>query len=97
MSKKYDVVAANGEYTTPEGVTKTRWLNCGVIVQTKNGHALKLDCIPTRRNERGELWFNLFVPQQRQQTAQQAPAPASPAPQPQQPADDGFTDDDIPF
>lgn len=60
MSKKYDVVAAMGEYTDREGNTKVRWQNCGAVIETKNGLALKLESVPVGNQWEG--WFKLFEP-----------------------------------
>ena len=83
MSKKYDVVFANGTYMK-DGEEKVRWLNCGAVIQTDKGFSLNLDCIPTRRTEGEGLWFKLFEPKPKQNTP-----PAA------QSASTG--DDDIPF
>ena len=86
MAKKiFDVAVATGKYMK-DGVEKTRWLNCGVVLKNDNGnYSLKLEAMPLGAEFDG--WFNLFTPQPRQQ--QQQPSPPPPAP-------DVF-DDDIPF
>ena len=97
--KKFDVVAANGEYTDQEGQPKTRWLNCGVVLESDKGYSLKLECIPVRRNDKGELWFQLFEPKPRQ-AAQPRPSdqPVSGfREQPPQEAPPAFVDSEIPF
>jgi hypothetical protein len=38
-----------------------------VFKSEKGAYTMKLDAVPTRRNEQGELWLNLFVPQARQE------------------------------
>ena len=80
--KKYDVVFPQN-YTV-NGEEKTRWLNCGAVIATKNGHRLKLDSIPVGvSSEGGGLWFSLFEPKPRDE----APLKIK-----------GFEDDtDIPF
>ena len=91
MSKRvFDVVHGNGEYTGADGTTKTRWQNVGVVFKSEKGnYVLKLDAIPTRRNEQGELWLNLFVPKEKEQPAQQQGFRDAPK--------DDFEDGDIPF
>jgi hypothetical protein len=95
VSKKvFDVVGSDGEYKAQDGSTKTRWVNCGVVFKSDKGnYSMKLSAIPTRRNEEGELWLSLFVPQDKKpaQTASQEPQQGfrdNPAP---------AHDDDIPF
>ena len=86
MSKEFDVVHANGKYML-NGEEKTRWQNVGVVFKSAKGaYTMKLDAIPTRRNEEGELWLNLFTPQQKggQQGFRDKPKT------------DGFEDQDIP-
>jgi hypothetical protein len=92
-SLEFEVVHANGTYTGADGEEKTRWMKVGVIFKSDKGsYTMKLEAIPTRRNEQGELWLNLFVPQKREQ---------KPAPQQQgfreAPQEAGFSDPDIPF
>ena len=69
MSKKvFDVVHGNGTYKAQDGSEKTRWQNVGAVFKSDKGNfSMKLDAVPTRRNEEGELWLNLFVPQDRTQ------------------------------
>ena len=90
MSKKvFDIVHGNGEYKAQDGSTKTRWQNVGVVFKSEKGnYVLKLDAIPTRRNEEGELWLNLFVPQEREQKPKAQGF--------REPQTDTFVDDDIP-
>ena len=90
MSKKvFDIVHGNGEYKAQDGSTKTRWQNVGVVFKSEKGnYVLKLDAIPTRRNEEGELWLNLFVPQDREQKPKAQGF--------REPQADTFVDDDLP-
>jgi hypothetical protein len=93
MGKKYDVVAVTGKYTDRDGNEKSRYLNIGAIIETRNGHMLKLEAVPVgwdgwaylnepkEREERGG-----GSPSGRQRTRAEADAP---------PADD--FDDSIPF
>jgi hypothetical protein len=88
-SLEFEVVSANGTYTGADGQEKTRWLKCGVIFKSDKGsYTMKLEAIPARRNENGELWLNLFVPKKKEQPAQQQQGFR----EPQQPQSDGFDD-----
>ena len=67
-SLEYEVVHANGKYTGADGTEKTRWSKCGVVFKSDKGSlSMKLEYVPTLRNENGELWFNMFVPQAKEQ------------------------------
>jgi hypothetical protein len=96
MSSKliYEVCGSAGTYKAQDGSEKTRWIKAGVVFKNDKGYvSMKLDSIPTRRNEEGELWLSLFVPQDKKpsQTASQEPQQGfrdNPAP---------AHDDDIPF
>ena len=66
MSSKliYEVLGSAGTYKAQDGSEKTRWIKAGVVFKNDKGYvSMKLDSIPTRRNENGELWLSLFVPQ----------------------------------
>jgi hypothetical protein len=93
-SLEFEVVHANGTYTGADGEEKTRWMKVGVIFKSDKGsYTMKLEAIPTRRNEQGELWLNLFVPQKREQK----PAPQQGFRDNPQPQSDGFGEEPIPF
>ena len=82
MSKVFDVMHGNGTYKGQDGSEKTRWQNVGVVFKSDKGnYTMKLEAIPTRRNEDGELWLNLFVPQKKDRPTQ----------------NDGVGNDDVPF
>ena len=89
-SKKiFDVCTSTGSYTGPDGSEKQRWMNVGVMFKNDSGYvSIKLEAIPTRRNEQGELWLSCFVPKEKEQPAQQGFRDA--------PKDD-FQDEQIPF
>ena len=71
-SLEYDVMHANGTYTGQDGSEKTRWAKVGVVFKSDKGAmTMKLEYVPTRRNEHGDLWLNLFVPRPKEQPAQQ--------------------------
>ena len=84
--KKFDVVAITGEYTTAQGETKKRYMNCGAVFQTDKGFSMKLEGLPVGGDWNG--WLSLYEPKQRQQT-----------PQPSQQSDPfaGQGSEDIPF
>lgn len=54
-----DLVAPNGTYEK-DGETKTRWLKCGVVLDTAKGMRVKLEAIPTVRSDDGHIWFSVF-------------------------------------
>lgn len=109
MPKLYDVVKAAGTYRDRNGQEKTRWINCGMIVQNpESGRmSLKLDCIPVGTPTDGDvgIWFSLFDPNQQQKNQRQNLPPQSPQPYSgQQSVPSGFAppqqeqpEDDIPF
>ena len=53
-----DVMFPNGKYLK-DGEEKTRWLKCGVLLETDKGMRLKLECIPLGI-EPGSGWFSIF-------------------------------------
>jgi hypothetical protein len=79
--KKYDVVAIVGKRKDD----KPNYVNCGVVIQTDKGFALKLNSIPAGNEWNG--WFSLFEPRPREGVAS-APSAATAA--------DDFNDE-IPF
>ena len=94
MPKVYDVVKAAGTYQNADGEEKTRWINCGMIVQNpESGRmSLKLDCLPIGTPTDGDVgvWFALMEPRSRQQKPQRrSRAPAQNAPD--------LPDEDVPF
>ena len=82
MSKKYDVVYT--QRYTQNGEEKTKWINCGAVLETAKGFRVKLDAIPVGFDG----WFALFEPKE----GGKADAPKQPAP-----AADNFREDKIPF
>jgi hypothetical protein len=84
MGKKYDVVAVTGKYTDREGNEKSRYMNIGAIIETKNGDMLKLEGVPVG----WDGWAYLNEPKEREERSN-GRKPASPA--------DDFSDDKIPF
>lgn len=46
MAILYKVSATNGKYTDKEGNEKNRYVDMGVVMETKNGPMLKLEAMP---------------------------------------------------
>lgn len=97
MSKKYDVVAAVGQYVDQSGQQKTKFENVGAVIQNSNGGfnlLLNKTFNPAglAQPDKESVILSLFEPQQRAQQAmpaqQQAPG--------QQPQIDSYSDD-VPF
>jgi len=94
MSKVYDVCASTGSYIGQDGQEKQRWINIGAVFKNDEGRvSIKLDSIPVRTNEKGELWLSCFVPKPRNQQQPVQGVRDKPA----EKKDDGFQDKDIPF
>jgi hypothetical protein len=90
MARKYEVTAVTGKYTDNSGKEKSRYLNIGSVIETKNGLMLKLEAVPVG----WDGWAYLNDPKPREESQRQAAAPA-----PQQ-SSSGFADMDdssIPF
>ena len=73
-NKLGDIMFPNGTYLK-EGVEKTRWLKCGVVLQTDKGMRIKLDALPVNLQEG---WFSIFEDneQKQSQTVSNKPAPS---------------------
>ena len=54
-----NIVAPNGKYLK-DGQEKTRWLRCGILMETDNGLRIKLDCLPIGGSTEGGLWLSVF-------------------------------------
>ena len=96
----YEVCGSAGTYKAQDGSEKTRWIKAGVVFKNDKGYvSMKLDAIPTRRNENGELWLSLFVPQDKKAAPAASEKPAGGFREP--PVDtggpDGVGEDSIPF
>ena len=62
MAIKYDVIAKNGTYKTPDGVEKTKWLKMGVCMETQTGGlAIKIDSMPVG----WDGWITLAEPKEK--------------------------------
>lgn len=46
MAVKYEVTAKAGTYTNKDGEEKNRYHKLGVVIDTKNGLALKVESLP---------------------------------------------------
>lgn len=81
MAKKFDVVAITGKYTNASGEEKSRYMNIGAVIETKNGLSLKLEAVPVG----WDGWAGLYEPKddaqkpQRQQSSQPQRRSAPPA------------------
>jgi hypothetical protein len=81
-----DIMAPNGKYVK-DGEEKTRWLKCGILLETDNGLRMKLECIPIGVGADG-LWMSVF-----EKDDQPRPQQPKPAPAPTQ----GALEPDVPF
>ena len=41
-----DIMAPTGKYAGQDGQEKTRWLKCGILLQTDNGFRIKMEAMP---------------------------------------------------
>lgn len=71
MAVEYEVTAVTGKYTDRDGNEKNRYAKLGVILQTKNGFALKLETVPIG----WDGWAYLNEPRTDEKPASQKPAP----------------------
>ena len=55
------IVCPNGKYIKDDE-EKTRWLHCGVLLQTDKGMRIKLESLPVARplSDDGGLWLQVF-------------------------------------
>lgn len=78
-SKLGDLCFPAGKYIK-DGAEKTRWIKCGVLLQTDKGMRVKLDCIPVVTDPNG-LWLSVFSERNDQhQQGSTAPAASQSAP-----------------
>ena len=60
MTDVKDLMFPSGTYVK-DGQEKTRWLKVGALFTREDGkQSIKLEAIPTGRNEKGELWLSAF-------------------------------------
>jgi len=85
MGIKYEVTAVTGKYTDRNGVEKSRYARMGVVLETRNGLALKIEAIPVGWD--GFAYLN--------EPRDDRPAKATGGKPTQGPTND--IDDDIPF
>lgn len=78
-----NITARSGVYKDREGNEKTAYVRCGVLMETKNGPAIKLETLPVNFDG----WMYLHDPQ---------PKEDKPAPKKRDSFDD-FKDDPPPF
>lgn len=60
MAVQYKVIAKGGEYQK-DGQTKTRYIDCGVVMDGRHGLVMKLDVIPAVFDG----WFYFSEPRQK--------------------------------
>lgn len=95
MARKIgDICAAGEKFQAREGGEKTRWIKCGILLETDKGFRIKMDCIPVV----SDGWFAVFE-EQEATTRPAAKAYSEPKREPvrQQAFDSGEDPDDIPF
>jgi len=63
MAIKYEVTAKNGTYTDKQGAEKNRYIKMGVVMETKNGLAVKIEVIPVG----WDGWAYLNEPREKEQ------------------------------
>lgn len=85
MAILFKVSAGAGKYTDKDGNEKTRYVDMGVVMETKNGPMLKLEAIPVG----WDGWAYLNEPKAREEGEQRTKPQRGSAPQ-----DDGS---EIPF
>lgn len=94
MTKRYDIVIKDGEYTDSNGETKARWVTLGAVMQGDKGFYALLNpgvnLAAYKEEGQRSVIASLFEPKprenQQQTTPQQQPAASAPD-----------FDDDIPF
>ena len=83
-----DIMCPTGKYNTQDGQEKTRWLKCGIMLQTDNGFRIKMEAMPVGVAD-FEGWFSVFEKKNDQAKPQQQEGFRAP------PA--AATDSDVPF
>lgn len=91
MGIKYKVVAPAGKYTDAQGNEKTRYVDVGVIIETRAGLMLKAEAIPVGWD--GTAFLN-EPKAKNEQPSRQAPRREAPSGRPDR---DEFSDDGIDF
>jgi len=91
MAILYKVAATSGKYTDKDGNEKSRYVDMGVVMETKNGPMLKLEAIPVGWD--GWAYLNEPKAEDGKPRQERQARPARTAPK----QDDVPFDDDIPF
>lgn len=92
MAILYKVTATAGKYTDKDGNEKSRYVDMGVVMETKNGPMLKLEATPIG----WDGWAYLNEPKTNDEAKPRQERQARPA-RTAAPADDFNDDPDIPF
>lgn len=66
MGILFKVSAAAGKYTDRDGKEKTRYVDMGVVMETRNGPMLKLEAVPVG----WDGWAYLNEPKERSESRQ---------------------------
>lgn len=69
MGVKYEVSAKAGTYKDRDGNEKNRYVRMGVVLETRNGLALKVEAVPTG----WDGWAYLNEPREKQQPDDDTP------------------------
>lgn len=64
MAKVYDLVAVTGKYMK-DGVEKSKYMNCGVVIEKDGKLSAKIEGLPVGGEWNG--WLSLFEPRQNDQ------------------------------
>jgi hypothetical protein len=91
MAILYKISAATGKYTDKDGNEKNRYVDMGVVMETKNGPMLKLEAVPVG----WDGWAYLNEPKAKEEGEQAQRS--RPQRQAQKSSADDFTDSEIPF
>ena len=86
MAITHELITTNGEYTTKEGQTKTRFHKCGVAMLNSKGEtSIFIESLPTNFNG----WITLKTPKPRDDKENEKSSGYQ--------AQNDIPDDDIPF
>lgn len=93
MAILFKVSATAGKYTDKDGNEKNRYVDMGVVMETKNGPMLKIEAVPVG----WDGWAYLNEPKAREEGERQERARPARNAQPAQAGDDFAADDLPPF
>ena len=68
MAKLKDVVASVGKYTNSAGEEKTKFVNCGSLIESNGKQYIVMEVIPAPtvgKDGSSKWWFSLFDPKPR--------------------------------